>query len=183
MLYKFSKSLLAVIALGLALTVAACGTGEAERDIEPISSIEAQTAPETEILDEPAPTPSPSPLPTATDLPTEITEPVSPLQPVSPLKEPAMAPTSGEVQALPGSEAVLAAAVADLSERTGTPANEISLVSMEALDWSDASLGCPQEGYMYAQVITPGFLIVLEAQGQPYEYHTDRTSNVVLCEE
>ncbi len=93
-----------------------------------------------------------------------------------------MAPSNGEVQVLSGSEAVLAAAVADLSEKTGIPASEISLVSMEAVDWSDASLGCPQEGYMYAQVITPGFLIVLEAQSQPYEYHTDRTGNVVLCE-
>jgi hypothetical protein len=182
MLHQFSKSFLAVIALSIALTVAACGTGEAEEDIEPISSTEAQTAPETEIIDEPTPTPSPTPLPTPTDLPTEITEPVSPIQPVSPLKEPAMAPSNGEVQVLSGSEAVLAAAVANLSEKTGTPASEISLVSMEAVDWSDASLGCPQEGYMYAQVITPGFLIVLEAQGQPYEYHTDRTGNVVLCE-
>ena len=177
MLHQFSKSFLAVISLSIALTVAACGTGEAEEDIEPISSTEAQTAPETEIIDEPAPTPTP--LPTPTDLPTEITEPVSPIQPVSPLKEPAMAPSNSEIQVLPGSEAVLAAAVADLS---GIPASEISLVSMEAVDWSDASLGCPQEGYMYAQVITPGFLIVLEAQSQPYEYHTDRTGNVVLCE-
>jgi hypothetical protein len=34
---------------------------------------------------------------------------------------------------------------------------------------------------MYAQVITPGFLIVLAAQGQTYEYHTDQKATVVLC--
>ena len=54
---------------------------------------------------------------------------------------------------------------------------------MEAVEWSDASLGCPQEGFMYAQVITPGYLIILEAQGEQYEYHTDQTTNVVLCQE
>jgi hypothetical protein len=52
---------------------------------------------------------------------------------------------------------------------------------MEEQQWSDTSLGCPQEGFMYAQVITPGYLIVLEAQGQTYEYHTDTQANVVLC--
>jgi hypothetical protein len=50
------------------------------------------------------------------------------------------------------------------------------------MEWSDASLGCPQEGMMYAQVITPGYLIVLEAQGQTFEYHTDQGTNVVLCQ-
>ena len=177
-----SKLFMVIMALGTAFIVVACGAGSGEADIEPISSIEAQDAPETEIIDEPTATPVPPPPATPTDLPTELTEPTSPVQPVSPLPEPTMAPMTGEVQALPGSEPALTAAMADLSEKTGVPANEIGLVSMEAVEWNDASLGCPQEGYMYAQVITPGFLIVLEAQGQLYEYHTDRAQNVVLCE-
>ena len=32
------------------------------------------------------------------------------------------------------------------------------------------------------EVITPGFTIVLEADGQEYIYHTDQRSNAVLCE-
>jgi hypothetical protein len=36
---------------------------------------------------------------------------------------------------------------------------------------------------MYAQVITPGFLVVLEAGDERYEYHTNREGTVVLCEE
>jgi hypothetical protein len=35
---------------------------------------------------------------------------------------------------------------------------------------------------MYAQVITPGYRVVLEAGGQRYEYHTDTGRFVVLCE-
>ena len=93
-----------------------------------------------------------------------------------------MAPASGQVEPLPGSEKALTAATADLAERTGLAASEVRLVSMEAVDWNDTSLGCPQEGYMYAQVITPGFRMILSVQGQQYEYHTDLAGNVVLCE-
>lgn len=90
---------------------------------------------------------------------------------------------SDTVELIPGSEQAIAAAVADLSEKTGLPADEIRLISIESVEWSDTSLGCPQEGFMYAQVITPGYLIVLEAQGQQYEYHTNQTDQVILCEQ
>ena len=83
---------------------------------------------------------------------------------------------------IPGSEEPLAAAVEDLSTQTGMPPGQITPASMEAVEWGDSSLGCPQPGFMYAQVITPGFKIVLEADGQQYTYHTDQDSNVVLCE-
>ncbi len=46
--------------------------------------------------------------------------------------------------------------------------------------WPDTSLGCPQKGMMYAQVITPGFRVVLAVNDQDYEYHTDN-ARVVLC--
>lgn len=159
--------------MGLGLILAGCGSGGPEADIEPIGSLEAQAARPAETAGRPVPTP--------TDLPVEIEEPSSPLSPASPVEEPTMMPGIQEVEPLPGSEEALAAATADLVEQSGVPAGEIKLVSMEEQQWSDASLGCPQEGYMYAQVITPGYLIVLEAQGQSYEYHTDKQANVVLC--
>lgn len=70
----------------------------------------------------------------------------------------------------------------DLARRLKLPVSEISVVSVEAVDWPDTSLGCPQPGMAYAQVITPGFRVVLEAAGQSYEYHTDQDSSVVLCQ-
>ena len=86
------------------------------------------------------------------------------------------------VEVIPGSEEALTAAVTDLSEQTGLPADQITLVSIEAVEWRDSSLGCPEEGFMYAQVITPGYKIVLEAAGQEYIYHTDQGPNAVLCQ-
>ena len=70
----------------------------------------------------------------------------------------------------------------DLARRLNLSVLEISVISVEAVDWPDTSLGCPQPGMMYAQVITPGFRVVLEATGQSYEYHTDEDSSVVLCQ-
>ena len=179
MVKRICQIFLTVIVFGAVLMTAACGAGDTGKDIQPLASIEIQAAPENEIKA----APSATPVPTPTNLPTELIEPVSPLQSVSPLKEATtMAPASGQVEPLPGSEKALTAATADLAERTGLAASEVRLVSMEAVDWNDTSLGCPQEGYMYAQVITPGFRMILSVQGQQYEYHTDLAGNVVLCE-
>lgn len=98
-----------------------------------------------------------------------------------------MTPTPGiestEVTPPAGAEEVLRLAREDLAQRLGLAPEAIRLVSVEAVEWSDTSLGCPQPGMMYAQVITPGFRVVLEAEGKRYEYHTDRGRVVVLCEE
>lgn len=61
----------------------------------------------------------------------------------------------------------------DLSERLNIPIGDIKLVTEESVDWRDSSLGFPEEGMMYAQVITPGFRIILKAQDKLYEYHSD----------
>ena len=63
-------------------------------------------------------------------------------------------------------------AVTELAGQLGIAAEEITVRSVEAVEWPDASLGCPQPGMMYAQVITPGYRIVLEVDGKSYEYHT-----------
>jgi hypothetical protein len=70
----------------------------------------------------------------------------------------------------------------DLARGLGLSVSEISVVSVEAVDWPDTSLGCPEPGKVYAQVITPGYLVVLEAEGQTYEYHTDKGGQVTLCD-
>ena len=114
-------------------------------------------------------------------LATEIVESVSPVSPISPIL-PTKDATIMTGTPIKGSEKALAAAGADLAQQTGLPVEKITLVSMEAMEWRDSSLGCPQEGFMYAQVITPGYLIVLEVEGKQFEYHTDQEGNsVVLC--
>ncbi|MXX27541.1 MAG: hypothetical protein F4Z82_19095 [Caldilineaceae bacterium SB0668_bin_21] len=73
----------------------------------------------------------------------------------------------------------------DLVQATGAAADAISVVSTEEVEWSDSSLGCPDPDTMYAQVITPGFLIVLESEGNTFNYHTatDPEGPLVQCTE
>ncbi len=61
----------------------------------------------------------------------------------------------------------------DLSELLNIPVENIQLVKAEAVEWPDTSLGYPEKGMMYAQVITPGFKIILKAGDKIYEYHSD----------
>jgi hypothetical protein len=62
-------------------------------------------------------------------------------------------------------------AVSDLAERLGISAEAITVRSIEPTEFPDASLGVPEPGKSYAQVITPGYIIQLEANGEVYEYH------------
>jgi hypothetical protein len=61
----------------------------------------------------------------------------------------------------------------DLSEKLNIPIGDIKLVKEEAVDWSDTSLGYQEKGMNYAQVITPGFRIILKTRDKLYEYHSD----------
>src|SRR5688572_2334473 len=65
------------------------------------------------------------------------------------------------------------AAIAVLSENLGLPADKITLVSTEPVDWPDDCLGVANEGLVCAQVITPGFRVILEANGKQVEYRTN----------
>ncbi len=70
---------------------------------------------------------------------------------------------------------------ADLAGYLNIDMDRIRVVESRAVDWPDASLGCPQPGMTYAQGITPGYYLVLEAGGQRYPYHTDKDDQVTLC--
>ena len=82
----------------------------------------------------------------------------------------------------PGSD-LMKAIVNDLAQRRGVAAEDLdySVVSAERRDWPDSALGCPAPGMMYMQVITPGYLVEVEAGGESYSYHTDLAEGVVLC--
>lgn len=56
-----------------------------------------------------------------------------------------------------GPEAVARRIVA---EHTGTAPEDITIISVEAVEFSDSSLGCPKPDMAYLQVITPGHKVV-----------------------
>ena len=72
-----------------------------------------------------------------------------------------------------------------LAKRLSVPAESLALVKDEAVQWADASLGCPQEGMMYAQAITPGHRMTFRHNDDTFEVHTaDAGSSMdpVSCE-
>jgi type III secretory pathway component EscV len=70
----------------------------------------------------------------------------------------------------------------DLSEQLGISTTEITLESAEAVEWPDSSLGCPKPGMNYLMVVTPGYLVKLEANGEIYQYHADQKQDIFYCE-
>jgi len=69
----------------------------------------------------------------------------------------------------------------DLAARLGIETDAVKTVSVRPHSWPDASLGCPEPDRSYAQVVTPGFLVELEAGGRIYRYHSD-LRRVVPCD-
>jgi hypothetical protein len=80
-----------------------------------------------------------------------------------------------------GAERVVQLARQDLAQKLKVSIEAIREVSVEAVEWPDTSLGCPQPGMAYAQVITPGFRVALAAKDQTVEYHSDSGRRVVSC--
>jgi hypothetical protein len=69
----------------------------------------------------------------------------------------------------------------DLARRALVKHDAITVLSATEHQWPDGSLGCPQPGMMYTQMIVPGYRVVLGAGGNRYAYHSDRRGNFVVC--
>ena len=92
-----------------------------------------------------------------------------------------MTPSSSSSSASPGGS-VVDQAKADLTQRLGVDAAEISVVSSEEVTWPDGSLGCPEPGMFYTQMLVNGNRTVLEVAGKQYAYHSSAHRAPFLCE-
>ena len=84
---------------------------------------------------------------------------------------PSVTSTTGGGAIDPGLNSVIPIAVTDLAERLGLPESEIEVTAAYLVSWPDASLGCPEPGMQYAQVVTDGAVIELTANDTVYSYH------------
>jgi hypothetical protein len=134
----------------------------------------------------PAPSPTAEPTaapPTATPLlPTATLPPKAKL--LGTLTPSAPDESAGaEVQVPAGAKEAVAWALTDALKLAGG-GKEAELASIEEVQWRDSSLGCPQPGMMYLQVITPGYRFVIQQGSDTYEYHSSRgAATGVLCDE
>jgi hypothetical protein len=92
-------------------------------------------------------------------------------------------PPSGTTTIPAGAEVIVDAAITDAAAQLGISPEDITVVSIKAVDWPDTALGCPEEGGIYAQVITPGYRIELTDGTETLTYHTDLQGTFVNCTE
>jgi hypothetical protein len=111
-----------------------------------------------------------------------VVEPLSTSVPITPTGEETQMTPSLPTPADAGLQTLIENAKADLAQRLSISITQINLVEATETEWSDSSLGCPQPGMNYLQVITPGYLILLEVNAQIYEYHSHRDTYFVYCE-
>lgn len=76
---------------------------------------------------------------------------------------------------------IVEAAKNDLRYRAGVEHSDIIVSQIQAKEWPDTSLGCPEPHRTYQQVPTPGYIIVLGTKSREYEYHTDNDRRIVYC--
>ncbi len=63
-----------------------------------------------------------------------------------------------------------------VSGQLQVPVDQIKVVSAARQEWPDACLGLPKVNEICAQVITPGWLVVLSDNGKEYNVRTDLTA-------
>ena len=56
-------------------------------------------------------------------------------------------------------------------KHTGIPEDQLSVRSITPQQWPNGALGCPKEGLMYTQVITPGFLAIVATNTHTIAVH------------
>jgi hypothetical protein len=68
-----------------------------------------------------------------------------------------------------------------LADELGISTDQIEVEFITKIDWPDASLGCPQKGMSYAQMIVPGFKIILKVGDDLYNVHVGE-GRAVICQ-
>ena len=71
-------------------------------------------------------------------------------------------------------ETVVESARTDLANRLKIDDSEIKGVGVSDQEFPDMSLGSPLEGELSAQMIASGWQVLLEAEGETYEYRADK---------
>jgi len=124
-------------------------------------------------------------LPTAEVVATNDIQPLPTMVQLSPLPPKDRPPMNPPILPVTPSEildGLVKLARQDLAKRLSIAESEITLVDAREVVWPDSSLGCPQPGMMYLTVLTPGYLIILNAEDREYEYHAGTDAQLILCQ-
>lgn len=89
----------------------------------------------------------------------------------------AAAPDEREYGAL---QSLVDLARVNLAQRLEVDPEAVAVQSIDETEFPDASLGVPEPGELYAQVLTPGLIITLAVDGETHTYHAGDTRLVYV---
>ncbi len=95
-----------------------------------------------------------------------------------------LSPSPGASSPTPADDGLARAqklAMADLATRLKVDVEQLEVVQAERVTWPDTSLGCPEEGQMYAQVLVEGYRVLLGHDERLYAYHAGADGEPFLC--
>jgi heat shock protein HslJ len=89
-------------------------------------------------------------------------------------------PSAGTPSASPGlpPKAVLDAQQW-LATQLSVAVEQVQIIEVEQAEWTDSCLGLGRLNESCLQVVTPGWRVVFESDGQPYEVRTNETGSVI----
>jgi len=70
-----------------------------------------------------------------------------------------------------------------LAQWSGSPIGGMDVILVTRTRWTDGSLGCPQAGMLYPQVVILGYKVLLGAGGEGFEVHVGDGRAVVCAPE
>jgi hypothetical protein len=82
----------------------------------------------------------------------------------------------------PALESFVNQAKQDLAKRLSIALDQITPVDAEMVVWPDGSLGCPEPGMAFTQVLQEGMRIRLSVGDKVYHYHSGGGRPLFLCE-
>lgn len=86
-------------------------------------------------------------------------------------------PVTGEVP-----DEILTEILADAARRAGADLDHLEVMRSEFVEWPDGSLGCPEPGQVYVQVIVPGYWVEIDGPDGVLDYRVSDSGNFRLCE-
>ena len=72
-------------------------------------------------------------------------------------------------------------AKADLANRQQVPLEQVTVVAINEKTWNDSSMGCPQPGRAYLQVLIDGSQLLLAVAEKRYYYHAGGSRRYFYC--
>ena len=78
-------------------------------------------------------------------------------------------------------EAILDPILKEAAKLANVSPQQLVIVRADAVVWNDGSLGCPEVGMEYAQMLTNGYWVVITAARQTYDFRVGSDGRFRLC--